>query len=99
MLSFKLKTLRLLSKVKNSEIAGNARIYPFSRITNSEIQERTYVSYGCIINNCSIGKYCSIAQNVKVGLGMHPVNFVSTSPIFYSLNNPLGKSYSQKQAF
>lgn len=30
-----------------------------------------------------IGKYCSIAGNVVIGIGNHPMNWVSTSPFFY----------------
>lgn len=35
-------------------------------------------------NTAFIGKYCSISHGVKIGLGPHPVNFFSTSPLFYS---------------
>lgn len=41
-----------------------------------------------------IGRYCSIGENVQVGRGNHPLNFLSSSPFFYeskqlfkSLNN------------
>ena len=37
----------------------------------------------------SDGNFCSVASGVKVGLGRHPINLISTSPIFYSPNNPL----------
>lgn len=30
-----------------------------------------------------IGKYCSIAGNVVIGIGNHPINWLSTSPFFY----------------
>jgi len=32
----------------------------------------------------SIGKYCSISHNVKIGVGSHPQHHVSTSAVFYS---------------
>ncbi len=36
------------------------------------------------ISNCkSIGAFSSISHNVDVGLGAHPLNYVSTSPAFY----------------
>jgi acetyltransferase-like isoleucine patch superfamily enzyme len=70
-----------------------------AKVSNSQIGDFSYVSYGCIINNCQIGNYCSIARDVKVGLGKHPSNFLSTSPIFYSLKNPLKKIFAQSQIF
>lgn len=36
----------------------------------------------------SIGLFCSIVKNVSIGTGDHPTNFISTSPFFYSRNNP-----------
>ncbi|MDN5292272.1 MAG: hypothetical protein PWQ06_2511 [Anaerophaga sp.] len=43
------------------------------------IVDRTYIS------NCeSIGSFCSISMDVKIGLMAHPSDFVSTSPMFYS---------------
>lgn len=35
-------------------------------------------------NTKSIGKFCSISHNVKIGMGPHPISYFSTSPIFYS---------------
>lgn len=43
-------------------------------------------------NTKSIGKYCSISHNVKIGLGPHPINFVSTSPVFYSKSRSFVKN-------
>lgn len=34
--------------------------------------------------NTSIGAFCSIGQNVRLGHGEHPLNFLSTSPYLYS---------------
>jgi virginiamycin A acetyltransferase len=31
-----------------------------------------------------IGKYCSISHNVKIGMRPHPIDFLTTSPFFYS---------------
>ncbi|MEH7409941.1 CatB-related O-acetyltransferase, partial [Priestia megaterium] len=40
------------------------------------------------IINSKIGRYCSIGPFVQIGLGKHPINKISTSPLFYSNNNP-----------
>lgn len=51
----------------------------------SSIGVGTYINSNVIIDRCEeIGKYCSISKFVKIGLGSHPTNMVSTSPIFYS---------------
>lgn len=94
-----MKPLRILSFRKNCTISNEARIYPFSIITNSRIGAYSYISYNCKINNTTIGRYCSIAQNAKMGLGKHPSNYISTNPVFYSSNNPLKISLNQKNEF
>jgi virginiamycin A acetyltransferase len=84
-----MRPFKMLYYKRNSKISSSASIYPFSRVTNSSISHYTYISYNCTINNCELGKFCSISSGVKIGLGKHPVNFISTSPVFYSPKNPL----------
>ena len=60
----------------------------------------TYSAMNVTIMNCNIGKFCSIAQGVCIGLGKHPVgDFVSTHPSFYSTNKQCGTSFSDAQYF
>ncbi|WP_291866342.1 CatB-related O-acetyltransferase [Maribacter sp.] len=91
--------LNLLYFKRNSNISKSAKIYPFSKISNSTISDFSYVSYSCIINVSTIGKFCSIANGVKIGLGIHPTDFISTSPIFYSPTNPLKHTIVSKSCF
>lgn len=91
--------LKLFSRIKNSKIALTSKVYPFSVVLNSEIKDYSYLSYRCVIHNTKIGKYCSIAQDVKMGLGTHPINYLSTSPIFYSPSNPLKKEITSIKKF
>lgn len=60
----------------------------------------TYMCNGCsIIGN--IGRFCSIAAEVKNSLGIHPMTepYVSTSPMFFSLRKQSGTTFAQKQLF
>ncbi len=52
---------------------------------NISIGDYTFINeYTRIDSNTkSIGKYCSISHNVKIGMGPHPLNFLSTSPVLY----------------
>ncbi|MDY0116722.1 MAG: CatB-related O-acetyltransferase [Sulfurimonadaceae bacterium] len=55
---------------------------------NVTVGEYSYICSGTSIINTAIGKFCSIAAEVKIGLGKHPVNeFISTFPAFYATNN------------
>ena len=94
-----MKPFKFLFFKKNSTVSNTAKVFPLSLIRNSDIKDYTYISYDCTINNSKIGRFCSIAKGVKIGLGVHPVNFISTSPIFYSSVNPLNKFFVKKNIF
>ncbi|WP_289040660.1 CatB-related O-acetyltransferase [uncultured Zobellia sp.] len=84
-----MKPFKFLSLRRNCKIAKTAKVYAFSKISNTEIGDFSYISFRCTINGCTMGKFCSIASGVKIGLGNHPIDFLSTSPLFYTPNNPL----------
>ena len=69
---------------EKSHLLGRGSI--FNHVT---IGNYTYIGRGALVQNCSIGKYCSISHEVILGLGSHPLNLFSTSPLFYRVNNPL----------
>ncbi len=55
-----------------------------------KIGRGTYINEVTRINGCkTIGRYCSISHNVKIGVGSHPKEWLSTSPIFYSKSRGL----------
>ena len=88
----------------DSYLGNNTVIFKNTKIINSKVSENTYIQNNSVINNTEIGKYCSIAGNVYIGGAEHPMNFVSTSPVFYDNEQPLpeffvtGKRYKKKPA-
>ena len=72
---------------QNTIIHRNVHILENCNIINSEIQSFSYLGKNCIIQNASIGKFCSIANDVCIGLGKHPLDYFSTSPLFYRSQN------------
>jgi len=39
----------------------------------------SYFGGGCVFQSAAIGRYCSVADNVQVGLGQHPTDTLTTS--------------------
>lgn len=72
-----------------SILHNNVHVLENCIINNSEINSYTYLGKNCLVQNTTIGKFCSIANEVLIGLGNHPLNLQSTSPLFYRVNNPL----------
>jgi acetyltransferase-like isoleucine patch superfamily enzyme len=87
-----------LSLIDNvSIVSKDARLYRFCKIINSEVGAYTYIAPETTIVHCKIGRFCSIASQVKIGLGKHMVNCLSTSPVFYSRKNALGISLVEEE--
>lgn len=72
-----------------SSMAPNSCIINNCIINNTTVAAYTYIGSNCLIQNAVINSFCSIANDVIIGLGAHPLDFFSTSPVFYRKNNPL----------
>jgi virginiamycin A acetyltransferase len=87
---------KLRSWKENVIIGENVKLSPVYVISNSSIGNYSYIASNSIISNTSIGKFCSIGPNFMCGWGIHPVNGISTAPMFYSkTNKPNGITFSQ----
>lgn len=96
-LIFKLLKKGRLTYTLNSEISRSAKINAGTEIVNSKMNDYSYCGYDCKIIYAEIGKYCSIASNVVIGGANHPMEWVSTSPVFIKGRNTLGVNFSQKE--
>lgn len=54
-----------------------------ARLMNCTIGKYTRIKPGCVFKNVDMGNYCSIANDVMIGLGQHPTCYISTNSIFY----------------
>lgn len=71
------------------------RIYaPFS-ISDVQIGDYTYIAAHSNISMTNIGKFCSIGPFFLCGWGIHPLNGISTHPMFYSTRKQNGMTLSQ----
>lgn len=75
------------AKIKKCELGNQVTIYGDVVVVYSTIGDFSYVSKNTNIHLATVGKFCSIGQDALIGLGLHPTNFLSTSPVFYSANN------------
>lgn len=64
-----------------------------------ELGYGSYMGSNCVIYG-KIGRYCSIADHVKVISGKHPTSgFVSTHPAFFSTRKQAGFTYINEQLY
>lgn len=83
------------SAVINSQIHKSSKVESGSHIVNSTFDRHSFCGYNCEIINTDIGSFCSIANNVIIGGGMHPMEWVSTSPVFYEGKDSVKAKFSK----
>jgi acetyltransferase-like isoleucine patch superfamily enzyme len=80
---------------RGCSITSTTRIMPDCHILsdvlliNSSISSYSYIGKKSIIQNTTMGSFCSIASEVFIGLGKHPDDLFSTSTLFYRIDNTL----------
>ena len=79
-----------------SKVGKSVKIYKPSFINKTEIGDYTYISTNANISLTHIGKYCSIGPNLFCGWGIHPIDSISTSPMFYSTRQQNGVALTDK---
>ena len=80
------KTLRLgyMSYCYNTCFGLNNIVYDHTLLVNAKVGDYTYIGGDCKIQYATLGKFCSIGPEVRIGLGIHPLNLKSTYPGFYT---------------
>ena len=79
------KSLRKKIKSQITNKKGKQKIEKVAKRLNCKIGKYTYCDKSIYIGSkgTTIGKYCSIGRDVAIAPGMHPSEFLSTSPYFY----------------
>lgn len=71
----------------NSSFTRFTRLGRFTKLKNTKIDRYSRIDKHSILANVTVGRFCSIAANARIGLGRHPLNYLSTHSIFYKKNS------------
>ncbi len=90
------KLLRLINRpaLRNCQIDKTAKVGTGSNCIGVQMGRYSYIGKNNSVANTTIGSFCSIASYCAIGGGAHPLNMVSTSPVFYQGRNGFNKHFS-----
>ena len=93
---FLAKILRLffLSSFKQCQIDKRSKVSYGCSLSRVKMGKYSYVGASTGITDCEIGNFCSIGGNCGIGGGLHPIQMVSTSPVFLQGKNFLRKHFA-----
>lgn len=79
---------------RGSSFEGNNVIHKKAIVSGSSFGRNTFVGENSELPNCKVGRFCSIASNVRIVSATHPTNlFVSSSPSFFSISKQNGQTF------
>ena len=93
---------KVLRKLRGTVISGStvhptSKVEPGSRLINSQFDRHSFCGYDCTFIQTNVGSFCSIASGVSVGGAHHPVEFVSTSPVFLSHRDSVRTKFARHE--
>lgn len=81
--------------IKSSWIHPSSKVESGSAFVCSSMGRYSFCGYDCDISHSEIGSFCSIANRVVIGGGRHPIEWASTSPVFYNNRDSIKKKFSR----
>jgi acetyltransferase-like isoleucine patch superfamily enzyme len=89
-----------MSSAVNCSFGVYNTIYNDVNLNEVVLGDFTYIASNTQISKTTIGKFCSIGPDCKIGLGKHPTkSFVTTHPLFFSTLNQAQISFADKNYF
>src|SRR5262249_10735626 len=92
-------TIREDCRIFESRLEGNNVIYDRCQLAKVSVGAYSYISNDANLTNLTIGRFCSVGPNLKCGYGLHPTNYVSTSPVFFSTRKQCGITFADSDHF
>lgn len=81
--------------IADSRIDKTARINSGCSVYHSSVGRYSYMGYDCEIINAEIGSFCSLSSGIHIGLAEHPMDWVSTSPVFQNVSSSISKRFAR----
>lgn len=80
--------------IRDGHVDRTAHVGPGCELTHVAVGRYTYFGARCFAVSARIGSFCSIADGCRIGGAVHPLDRVSTSPVFHKGRNVLRRNYA-----
>lgn len=90
------KALRKLRgpAILHSQVHQTSKIEAGTSFIRSDMRKYSFCGYDCEISDAEIGSFTSIANYVVIGGGIHPMDWVGMSPVFYAGRDSVTKKFA-----
>lgn len=80
-----------------SLVDKSSKIEAGSVLVSTTFARHSFCGYDCEFINTVVGSFCSIASGVRVGGAHHPIEYVSTSPVFLSHKDSVTAKFARHE--
>lgn len=87
------------SRVEFSIVSDKAKVWAHCKLFHTSVGDYSYIGPNSRLVYTHIGKFCSIAGNVYVGMGKHSLNYISTSSLFTAEINGTRRSWVKNTVY
>ncbi len=91
---FKLLRKLRLKGMRASTVHSTSKLESGTMFNRSHLDRHSFCGYDCDISHADIGSFVSIANNVVIGGGRHPMEWVGMSPVFYEGRDSVKAKFS-----
>jgi len=81
--------------IADSAIHSTSKVESGSTVVRSRFDRHSFCGYDCTVVDCDVGAFCSIAGSVTIGGARHPMEYVSTSPVFLAHRDSVKTKFSK----
>lgn len=85
--------------VFESELGRNVVVYPRTVLGQVHVGDFSYAGESSVMRGVRVGRFTSIGPHFLCGYGEHPIDFASTSPVFYSTKEQCGTTFATRDYF
>ena len=87
------------TEVYGSRLEGRCAIQPRCYLNQVELGSFSYVGRAAVLDEVTIGRFCSIGPRTLLGAGDHPADRLSTSPAFYSTRKQANVTFAAETSY
>lgn len=83
-----------LASIYRSQVDATSKVEPGTQFYMSSMGRHSFCGYNCEIGHAQIGAFVSIANDVTLGGGRHPMEWGGMSPVFYEGRDSVAAKFS-----
>ena len=87
----------LFCVLQEAEVDKTAAICSGVRFYRGKIGKYSYIGNDSFVSDTDIGNYTSISTDCYIGGTTHPIDWVSTSPVFHKWENIMKKNFARHE--